>query len=96
MTNLIPMQLTEAEQRIILESRAEAEHIANTKEFRTKVLIIASDYLKYLYKEGDGTSFSTFVNSFGYDLKDCSVVYQAVLKILDVVTTFEAQKENSQ
>ncbi|MBK0062406.1 MULTISPECIES: hypothetical protein [unclassified Acinetobacter] len=95
MTELIPMELTEDEQRMILERRAEEEHIAKTYEFHTKVLMVASDYLKYLNQEGYGTSFSTFVNSFGYDLKDSSMVYQAVLKIFDVVNTFEVPKEKT-
>lgn len=96
MTDLIPMELTETEQRMILERRAEEAHAKLTSEFREKVLLIANDFYKWAKKEDEGFTFSTFVNQFGYDLHDCKMVYTAVGKILELVRTFDIPKEKPQ
>jgi hypothetical protein len=93
MIDLSVMELTEVEKRIILEHRAQEIHIAKTDAFREKVLYVANNFLIWAYKEGYAPTFSTFVNDFEYQEKDCQSMYEAVKKIWDLVHTLEIPME---
>lgn len=43
------------------------------------LLLVVACYAKWLDTHGRGTSFSTFVNEFGYEEADCSKVYQLLV-----------------
>ncbi len=90
------MELTESEARIILERRAEETHVEKTDAFREKALKVASDFLSWSYKEGYDLTFSTFVNQFSYEERDCQLMYAAVKQIWGLVHTFEIPKEKPQ
>ncbi|WP_155931059.1 hypothetical protein [Methylomonas sp. 11b] len=51
------------------------------------LLRIAADYLDWLYINGRGSTFSTFVDEFGYDSKLASAVFNQVVKLYDQMNT---------
>ena len=55
-------------------------------EIQAKRLRIAGAYWEWLYRHGRVTSFSTFVNEFGYEAKDCKLVYESV--VVPCIETF--------
>ena len=56
-------------------------------EIQAKRLRIAGAYWKWLNRHDRGTSFSTFVNEFGYEAEDCKLVYESV--VVPCIETFE-------
>ena len=48
-----------------------------------KILRVASEYSFWLHRKSRGSSYSTFVNEFGYQEKDSSKTFDLVTKILE-------------
>lgn len=99
MTDLTTMELTEEEKRIILERRAEEAHIAATQDFQLRAIKVASDYFNWCCHPENGFYFpdsGTFVNQFGYEEDDHSIMRNAVEKIWKLVFSLEIPKEKSQ
>lgn len=72
------IELTEEERVIILARRN--EFAEKEERLRKKLLTIetAAKYESWLQKEGRGSSFSTFVDEFGYDEHGASAMFNMV------------------
>ena len=74
------------ERRMIIKAREEeAKQIADTR-FQIKVIKTAAKAWQWSIKNNEGLSFSTFVNNFGYQDKDASKMYEAVIKLIEFAT----------
>lgn len=59
---------------------------------QNELLGVAARYAEWLQIRGRGTSFSTFVNEFGYEEPDCSNVYQNfILPALRLLEDFDGR-----
>lgn len=83
MTDLGP--LTEDEIELILARRAEKAAIERLQARRMKALETTARYGRWLFENGYGTSFSTFINQFGYQEHDGQEMYADVTLLLDAV-----------
>jgi hypothetical protein len=83
MSETFAFQLTTEEITLIRARRADQARIAKACEFRLTALETAARYGRWLHDEGRGTSFSAFVNEFGYESPDCQAMYAAVVALLD-------------
>lgn len=72
------MTLSPAEAALVENHRAEQAKIAAAAELYRKVLVHALSFHDWSIENGEGLSYSTFVNTFGYDLPDGRVVYDRV------------------
>lgn len=77
------MELTESERALILAGRAEQGQLEAAKAFRQKAIETALAWLTWAKEDGHGLTFSTFVNQFYYQERDCKQMYRAVERILD-------------
>ena len=71
-----------------------ADELAAARERRNQhePLQVAARYADWLKANGRGTSFSTFVNEFGYEESDCSNVYQnLILPALRLLENFDGR-----
>lgn len=75
--------LTNDELKIIQEYRAKKEKIECQFKMQTKALNTAIDYIAWLKAHNRVTTFSTFVDEFGYEEEDCSFMYKVVVKVLE-------------
>lgn len=76
--------LADDELKIIQEHRAKKAKIEHQFKMQTKALNIAVDYITWLKTHKRITTFSTFVDEFGYEEEDCSFMYKVVINILEV------------
>lgn len=74
-------ELDATEREMIRKHRAEIERIKQNEAFRLKALEVAARYEKWLQAEGEGDSYSTFINSFGYQERDGNEMHEFVQKI---------------
>lgn len=74
--------LSEEEKSLALKYRAAAAAIDEAELFRVNVIKQAAAWLEYSERTGEGLTFSTFVNSFGYEHKDCQAVYRHLEMVL--------------
>ena len=81
MTDLGP--LTDDEIYLIRSLRAEQAALAALQSRRMKALDTAASYGRWLFENGAGTSFSTFINEFGYQERDGQAMYADVTLLLD-------------
>ncbi|WP_336937048.1 hypothetical protein [Acinetobacter modestus] len=92
----IYMELSPEEQRVILEGRAKKAHKAATQDFQLRAIKIASDYFLWCCQPENGFYYpdsGTFVNQFGYQKDDHSIMRDAVEKIWKLVFSFEIPEE---
>jgi len=75
--------LTSEEIEIIQKMRKEKEKEKENRELIIKALKTAAQYEEWLFYNGMGSSFSTFVDDFGYQDKDVRLIYQLVESIRD-------------
>ena len=71
-----------------------ADELATARERRNQhePLQVAARYADWLEANGRGTSFSTFVNEFGYQEPDASKVYQnLILPALQLLEDFHGR-----
>ncbi len=81
---MITMRVSTKEEEMILNERARLEKISFARGYRAKVLKVAHGYRGWLDKHGRGSSFSTFVNEFGYQGRDSTQVFHAVQRLFAV------------
>ena len=60
------MELTEQEERMIIEHRQAKEVRESRKRYALFVLETAHKYEKWLQETGNGSTYSTFCNDFGF------------------------------
>lgn len=73
--------LTESEVAIIQSHRAEIAKKLSAKDFQSKAIATAHAFDSWSAQTGEELTFSTFVNSFGYQDKDSRHIYDAVARI---------------
>lgn len=76
------LNLTPTELQLVLAHRAEREAKEAAGRFQRKVMQQAFAWLEYQDSTGDGLTFSTFVNSYGYQDPDGREVYEHVKNVL--------------
>lgn len=81
---MVTIQVSEQEEAMILNKRAREEKISIAKSYRSKILKVAHGYREWLDKYGRGSTFSTFVDEFGYQGGDATQVYNAASRLLDI------------
>lgn len=70
--------LTESERAMVLQRREQEAKEAKNRAFRLKALGIAADYEAWLQTNNRGSTFSTFVEEFGYDELGADYVFRHV------------------
>jgi hypothetical protein len=73
--------LSEEELKIIRKHRDQKAQDELRRSKKSQALALASEYERFLGINGRGTSFSIFVNEFGYEAKDASFMYGVVMDI---------------
>lgn len=71
-------RLTADERGIIERVRAQKAADEQRRKREKQVLRLTVKYIGWLEREGRGSTFSTFVNEFGYDEHDSSQVYKVI------------------
>ena len=80
------LHLSEDEVQLILKKRA-AENLASEKEqFFLKSLKTAYEFSVWSHENELGLTFSTFIDSFGYEEPDVKQMYNAVRNILNAAS----------
>lgn len=72
------IELTEDEQKLILKRRYEIAAKEESRRVKLQSIETAAKYEAWLQNEGRGSTFSTFVDEFGYDEHDASAVFRRV------------------
>lgn len=80
--NTEELTLSDEEKLLILKRRAAIAAMAADEKFRCNVIQQAAAWLEYSGRTGEGLTFSTFVNNFGYEHKDCQAVYRHLEMVL--------------
>lgn len=78
--------LSEEEQQIIRKHREEKARVQRTLDFRLKSIRVAGDFEKWMQENGQGNSYSTFINTFNYQETDGHVMHEHVTRILQAAT----------
>lgn len=73
----------------ILHRRELAEKMHTGHLNNVALLHIAADYLVWLYTYGRGSTFSTFVDEFGYDSMLARAVFTQIGKLYNVMETMD-------
>lgn len=76
------MELTASEQEMIRKHRAAQAADAERRSARRVTLDTASRYEAWLQDHGRGSTFSTFVDEFGYNGKDVAEMFRKVEKVI--------------
>lgn len=74
--------LSEDEKALVLKYRAAAAAIDQMEQFRRNVIQQAAAWLEYSERTGEELTFSSFVNGFGYEARDCQAVYRHLEMVL--------------
>lgn len=74
-------ELNRAELAAVLAMRAEHDAQATRRAFQRKAIATAHAFETWSIITGEGLTFSTFVNSFGYQERDGKQMYDAVQRI---------------
>lgn len=72
--------------QLVFKMRQEDALKAKQKAIRLKVLRVAHEYEAWLQEEGVSSSFSTFINTFGYQESDGKQLYELVTHVLSAAT----------
>lgn len=73
--------LTPEEKALILNNREKANRASKKAEMKLRVLKIAGNYESWLQANGRGSSFSTFVEEFGFDEPGAAEFFRRVEKV---------------
>ena len=76
--------LTDAEIALIRERRAGEALRESAQAFQRKAISTAHAFVDWSEATGEGLTFSTFVNTFGYQDADGKAMYEAVERVLEV------------
>lgn len=82
------LQLTDDETQLVLAHRAKKEAEAYRMEFVQRALTQASQFNAWSNQKREGLTFSTFVNTYGYEASDARPMYEAVSTILEAINSF--------
>lgn len=77
------LNLSQEERAAIEKMRAEKAVTRAADDFQRRAIATAHAFLKWSKKTDDGLTFSTFVNTFGYQNDDMRQMYEAVARIFD-------------
>lgn len=83
------MILSKDEMELIEKRRKEQADLDALRAFQEKAIKTAGAWLTWSNIEGDGLTFSTFVNQFGYQDDDGRKMYIAVGRILTAALDFK-------
>lgn len=72
------LELTDEERAMVLKRRDEARRASEARAATRAALQIAAEYESWLQDNGRGSTFSTFVNEFGYDKLGAGDVFRRV------------------
>lgn len=75
--------LTQEEISIIQRHRSENDRLRDRAAFQSKVITTAHAWVEWSNDTGQGLTFSTFVNAFGYQDLDGRRMFEAVQSVLD-------------
>lgn len=75
------MELTPAEVAVIQKRRAEQAEREAATAFQRKAIATAAAFEVWSAESGEGLTFSTFINTFGYQDGDGKVMFEAVKRI---------------
>ncbi|NHR04396.1 hypothetical protein HA052_04220 [Chromobacterium haemolyticum] len=75
--------LTPEEIALIQKRRDEQAARDAARAFQRKAIATAHEFAKWSDEEGLGLTFSTFINTFGYQDDDGTQMFQAVERIVD-------------
>lgn len=75
--------LSPVERGLIIEYRRKVAQQKNALDFQRKAIATAYAVDLWLDDTGEGLTFSTFINTFGYQEKDGSQMYDAIRRIYD-------------
>lgn len=75
--------LTESEIALIQAHREEIAGRDYARAFQSKAIAAAHDFDSWSNRTGEGLTYSTFINSFGYQDDDGWHIYQAVVRIFE-------------
>jgi hypothetical protein len=77
-----------AEERALIEGRrAEKKKLVEHEAQAREALQVASRYARWLRTEGASNSYSSFINSFGYQKPQGREMYRVVTELLAVADT---------
>lgn len=76
------MLISPEEAQIINERRAKKARKKHQARLVRRALHVALRYQCWLSRNRQGSSYSTFVNAFGYEQSDCSEMFRVVEKII--------------
>lgn len=80
-----------AEERALIEGRrAEKKKLVAHQAMTIKALQVATRYAIWLKKQGQTNSFSTFINSFGYQETRGREMFRVVSELLKVADIIES------
>jgi hypothetical protein len=78
----------DAEERALIERRrADIRQVKENQALALKALKVASNYATWLKKHGQSDSFSTFIDSFGYQEPNGHAMHRVVAELLKVAAT---------
>ena len=77
------IELTPDELQLVLGRRAEIQREKADFDLQGRAIRTAMSWWSWSDEKGAGLTFSTFVNEFGYDSRDCKEMYEAVGRILE-------------
>jgi len=83
MPDLTPINLTPDEFKLIERHRAEQDQRNAAFEFQHKAIVIAAEFAVWSRQTGDGLTFSTFTNTFGYQGPSIKLMYETISRIFD-------------
>lgn len=83
-TTGIQMELTEYEKDMVRKHRDAQAKSAEADAFQFNAVATAHAFMVWSKEAGLALTFSTFVNSFGYQGDDGKQMYEAVTRILEV------------
>lgn len=75
------MELTQEEIRWIEERRAERQAAKKRQSEKLEILKTAYEYEKWLQENGEGSTYSTFCDGFGYSGKNREFMFKAITQI---------------
>ncbi|MBI6882416.1 hypothetical protein [Pseudomonas putida] len=86
------MNLTDKEIQIINDRRQKIANEARNERLKRRALQVAYRYGCWLARNRSGSSFGTFVNSFGYQKSDSGEMFEVVEQILSAASQAYSSK----
>lgn len=75
--------LTDEEIALVQQHRESIAKAAAARSFKTKAISTALSFDQWSIETGEGLTFSTFVNAYGYQDGDSKAMYEAVSRIFE-------------